>query len=125
MGNPIIWWTNLVFLAVFFWTLIIDAVRRQRSGEENNPNSDRTLTAGLWLLLGWGLHYIPFWAMGRVLYFHHYFPALLYSSMLTAVVFDFFLKAVTGWIGSRVSQAAAATVFHGVLAAVVGALAYR
>lgn len=36
-----------------------------------------------WLFLGWCLHYVPFWAMGRVLYFHHYFPALLYSSMLT------------------------------------------
>jgi hypothetical protein len=36
-----------------------------------------------WLFLGWALHYVPFWAMGRVLYFHHYFPALLFSSMLT------------------------------------------
>lgn len=36
-----------------------------------------------WLFVGWALHYLPFWAMGRVLYFHHYFPALLYSSMIT------------------------------------------
>ena len=74
---------------------------------------------------GWSLHYNPFWAMGRVLYFHHYFPALLYSSMLTAVVFDFFLKAVTNWVKDKVSGAAAATIFHGVLAVVVGTLAYR
>lgn len=44
---------------------------------------DRTLNACGWLVLGWALHYLPFYAMGRILYFHHYFPALLFSSMLT------------------------------------------
>lgn len=29
------------------------------------------------------MHYFPFFLMGRVLYFHHYFPAMLFSSMLT------------------------------------------
>lgn len=35
------------------------------------------------LMLGWLLHYAPFFTMGRILYFHHYFPAMLFSSMLT------------------------------------------
>ena len=39
-------------------------------------------SSGLWLLLGWALHYLPFYLMGRVLYFHHYFPALMFSIML-------------------------------------------
>lgn len=38
------------------------------------------------LLLGWFLHYVPFYTMGRILYYHHYFPAMLFSSMLTGKV---------------------------------------
>lgn len=43
----------------------------------------RSMNAGVWLFTGWILHYLPFWAMGRVLYFHHYFPAVIFNSMLT------------------------------------------
>lgn len=46
-------------------------------------NDSKLLQAAVWLFIGWILHYLPFWAMGRVLYFHHYFPALLFNSMLT------------------------------------------
>lgn len=37
------------------------------------------------LFLGWLLHYMPFYIMGRILYYHHYFPAMLFSSMLTGI----------------------------------------
>ncbi|CAG10648.1 unnamed protein product, partial [Tetraodon nigroviridis] len=38
------------------------------------------------------LHYAPFYAMGRVLYYHHYFPAMLFNSMLTGITLDILLK---------------------------------
>ena len=57
-----------------------------------SPKMQTTLETCLWLFLGWALHYIPFWAMGRVLYFHHYFPAQLYASMITAVVLDYLIQ---------------------------------
>ena len=59
-------------------------------------NKWRSLNAGAWLFTGWILHYLPFWAMGRVLYFHHYFPALIFNSMLTGKLFlcaEFFIPA--------------------------------
>ena len=46
---------------------------------------DRFTSGGLWLLLGWALHYLPFYLMGRVLYFHHYFPALMFCCMLGGI----------------------------------------
>ncbi len=41
------------------------------------------------LALGWGLHYLPFFLMNRQLFLHHYLPALYFSILILAVVFDF------------------------------------
>jgi C-terminal four TMM region of protein-O-mannosyltransferase len=54
----------------------------------------KSLKAGAWLFAGWLLHYLPFWSMGRVLYFHHYFPALIFNSMLTGNWVNFFLAFI-------------------------------
>lgn len=97
LGNPIIWWGNLIFLVIFFFTYVFNAVRHQRGYTDPPPIRDmknRMTTGCAWLFVGWALHYIPFWAMGRVLYFHHYFPALLYSSMITGIILTYFLESL-------------------------------
>lgn len=84
LGNPVIWWSNLVFLALFVLASAATYVHGQRHPDAAPPAHDeRSLSAARWLFGGWLLHYLPFWAMGRVLYFHHYFPALIFNSMLT------------------------------------------
>lgn len=40
------------------------------------------------LFVGWGLHYFPFFLMGRQLFLHHYFPALYFAILLSCTVFD-------------------------------------
>ena len=64
---------------------------------------EKTLGAAAWLFLGWALHYIPFWTMGRVLYVHHYYPALLFSSMLTGVLIDYLLEKVIVMVMNGIS----------------------
>lgn len=43
---------------------------------------DRYVGISSWLFVAWAMHYFPFYLMGRVLYFHHYFPALIFQCML-------------------------------------------
>jgi len=59
------------------------ALKVAPSGSSELPTPAMSLRAAAWLFVGWVLHYLPFWAMGRVLYFHHYFPALIFNSLLT------------------------------------------
>ncbi|XP_055371779.1 protein O-mannosyl-transferase 2 isoform X2 [Condylostylus longicornis] len=58
----------------------------------------KSLNAAAWLFIGWLFHYLPFWAMGRVLYFHHYFPALIFNSMLTGVMFNYITERLPSWL---------------------------
>jgi len=41
-----------------------------------------------YLLTGWALHYLPFWTMHRILYFHQYLPSFFFSTMITGIVLD-------------------------------------
>ncbi|KAL9694071.1 hypothetical protein quinque_013356 [Culex quinquefasciatus] len=104
LGNPVIWWSNLAFLALFVVVFLVEVVKQQRAGDQSetgNGENDfkwRSLRASLWLFGGWILHYLPFYAMGRVLYFHHYFPALVFNSMLAGVMLDYLTARFPTWL---------------------------
>ena len=57
-------------------------------------------------------------AMSRVLYFHHYFPALLYSCMLTAVILDYLMAKVLNLFNHK------ATVYHVLMGIYLSGLVY-
>lgn len=87
LGNPIIWWSNLMFLGLFLCLFLFQCVKQQRGYVRFEENAKRWkhLIGGAMLFCGWLIHYLPFWTMGRVLYFHHYFPALMFNSMLSGM----------------------------------------
>ncbi|XP_042891868.1 protein O-mannosyl-transferase 2-like [Penaeus japonicus] len=101
LGNPIIFWINLVFLMVVPGLIIAHYYRLKR-GHTDKPQvrerKEKMIFACKWLFLAYLFHYIPFYAMDRILYYHHYFPALQFSSMLTAVVMGYLLESLDTWL---------------------------
>uniref|UniRef100_A0A3B4B502 Protein O-mannosyl-transferase 2 n=1 Tax=Periophthalmus magnuspinnatus TaxID=409849 RepID=A0A3B4B502_9GOBI len=87
LGNPVVWWINLVSLVLYLLMAAVASITVQRGFSLEHLRVLRS--GGGLLLLGWLLHYTPFYAMGRVLYYHHYFPAMLFSSMLTGRLYVF------------------------------------
>ncbi|XP_025775153.1 LOW QUALITY PROTEIN: protein O-mannosyl-transferase 2 [Puma concolor] len=107
LGNPVVWWLNLLSIALYLLLGSIIAVAVQRGAHlpaEVEGLSQVLLRGGGQLLLGWILHYFPFFLMGRILYFHHYFPAMLFSSMLTGILWDTLLRL---WAWSLASSSLA------------------
>lgn len=84
LGNPAVYWGSTASLAIFGLLVAWYLIRWQRGYEDLKPAEiDHIHYSGLYPVVGWFLHYLPFVAMGRVTYVHHYYPAL-YFAILTA-----------------------------------------
>jgi len=73
----------------------------------NTRGEDQYFTGHtLWLLTSYSLHYFPFFLMGRVLYFHHYFVAQMFAYLVVVYslepVFFWLSRATRGKVGSQV-----------------------
>ena len=122
LGNPIIFWGNLACLAFFPVLYAWDAFKEHRKHVESakwKMARGKTVSACSWLFLGWFLHYAPFWTMGRVAYFHHYFPAFLFSSMLSAVIITYTARVFSASLPELLGPVFYHTVIGGVLAGAV------
>uniref|UniRef100_A0A665W358 Protein O-mannosyl-transferase 2 n=1 Tax=Echeneis naucrates TaxID=173247 RepID=A0A665W358_ECHNA len=89
LGNPVLWWMNLASLGLYLIMVAVASVALQRGfslSQKRKEHSHVLMRGGGLLLLGWLLHYAPFYTMGRVLYYHHYFPAMLFSSMFLMII---------------------------------------
>ncbi|TPX65618.1 dolichyl-phosphate-mannose---protein mannosyltransferase [Chytriomyces confervae] len=94
LGNPVVWIGSTIALVVFATLCFVYLVRAQRRcGDwKNEEELDDFMFAGKVGVLGWFLHYLPFFIMGRVMYLHHYFPALYFAIILFAFVVDHVAK---------------------------------
>uniref|UniRef100_A0A8D2LNT6 Protein O-mannosyl-transferase 2 n=1 Tax=Varanus komodoensis TaxID=61221 RepID=A0A8D2LNT6_VARKO len=106
LGNPVIWWMNLITIGLYLIMAICLSVAMKRgvqlTAEHKGKLSQVLLHGGGRIMLGWLLHYLPFFMMGRVLYFHHYFPAMLFSTMLTGITWDVLLKFCAGPLSTSI-----------------------
>jgi len=84
LGNPIVYWGSTASLGIFGFIFLWYLIRWQRGyAELSQADIDHIHYSGLYPVLGWVLHYVPFMLMSRVTYVHHYYPAL-YFAILTA-----------------------------------------
>ncbi|KAI8141824.1 glycosyltransferase family 39 protein [Fennellomyces sp. T-0311] len=89
-GNVFGWWLAIGGVAVYCGVMLADTLARRRGIEPiDEPLRHRFISsAGLFLIL-WLAHYLPFFAMGRSLFLHHYLPAATCNYLLLGAVFQF------------------------------------
>ena len=93
LGNPAVYWGSTASLAILGAIVGWYLLRWQRGYRElKQPEIDHIHYAGLYPVLGWFLHYLPFVMMGRVTYVHHYYPALYYAILVFGFVVDWFTR---------------------------------
>ncbi|KAK3717915.1 hypothetical protein QZH41_008311 [Actinostola sp. cb2023] len=101
LGNPVIWWFILALAVYFTMMFSFYAIRNQRGyidRPQEQAHRKHIESIGLWLLLAWALHYFPFYTMGRVLYFHHYFPAYLFSAMFAGIMCEYMCDVLSSFV---------------------------
>jgi len=90
LGNPFIWWFAFAAILGFGVFSLFYILRRQRKIVyvwAKNEWFDYCYR-GLITFLGWALHYLPFYIMGRVLYLHHYFPTIYFGIFVIGFMVD-------------------------------------
>ncbi|KAL2758614.1 glycosyltransferase family 39 protein [Sodiomyces alcalophilus JCM 7366] len=90
LGNPVVWWSSTAAVAIYVVFKAIAVLRWQRScGDYDNATFKRFDYEVGSSVLGWALHYFPFYLMARQLFLHHYFPALYFAVIALCQIFDF------------------------------------
>ncbi|KKA17081.1 Dolichyl-phosphate-mannose-protein mannosyltransferase [Rasamsonia emersonii CBS 393.64] len=95
IGNPLIWWSSSLAIAIYVIFKGIAILRWQRSyGDYQNITFKRFDYEIGTTALAWAFHYFPFYLMARQLFLHHYLPALYFAIMALSQMFDFVLNRI-------------------------------
>ncbi|KAE9372124.1 glycosyltransferase family 39 protein [Stipitochalara longipes BDJ] len=93
LGNPLVYWFSTASLGIVAVMVAWYLVRWQRGYEDlKQDDIDQIHYAALYPILGWFLHYLPFVAMARVTYVHHYYPALYFAILNLGFVTNWMLS---------------------------------
>lgn len=105
-GNPFTWYLSSICVVSAPMALLAKVIKRKR-----RRRSLKFLRRDGFLVFltscGWLLHYVPFFFVGRVLYFHHYYPALFFALFSVC----YFLKNVSFLFLAAVTSVAITSFF--------------
>ncbi|KGO47057.1 Glycosyl transferase, family 39 [Penicillium expansum] len=102
LGNPLVYWGSTATLGGFGLLFLWYLLRWQRGYNDlSNEEISHIHYSGVYPVIGWVLHYLPFIIMARVTYVHHYYPALYYAILN----FGFCVDWVTRKMNPRLSAA--------------------
>ncbi|KAI9322162.1 glycosyltransferase family 39 protein [Dichotomocladium elegans] len=89
-GNVFGWWLSVGALAIYAGVMLADILARRRGIEPiEEPLRHRFISSAGFFVILWVFHYIPFFAMGRSLFLHHYLPAATCNYLLLGAIFQF------------------------------------
>ena len=89
IGNPLLWWTASLSVVGYSALLGFYLLRRRRRKYDVDEDEWRRYVSIGWLFVGgWAMHYLPFFAMGRALFLHHYLPASIFKVLLLPCLLD-------------------------------------
>jgi dolichyl-phosphate-mannose-protein mannosyltransferase len=90
LGNPFIWWTCSISVALYACLWIVDRIALRRGIERWDEKLRSFWDRGTgFMFIGWLLHWLPFFVLGRQLFLHHYLPSFIFSVFVTAGLFDY------------------------------------
>jgi dolichyl-phosphate-mannose-protein mannosyltransferase len=90
MGNMFTWWSVSAAVLLYVAVKGLAVLRWQRGFADYKylPFKRFDYEVGS-TMLGWALHYFPFFLMARQLFLHHYFPALYFGIIALCQTYDF------------------------------------
>jgi dolichyl-phosphate-mannose-protein mannosyltransferase len=90
IGNMFTWWSVSAAILVYVAIKGLAVLRWQRGFTDYAyvPFKRFDYEVGS-TMLGWALHYFPFYLMARQLFLHHYFPALYFGIIALCQTYDF------------------------------------
>ncbi|CAI7648912.1 unnamed protein product [Penicillium glandicola] len=113
LGNPLVYWGSTAALGGFGLLFLWYLLRWQRGYNDlSNEEISHIHYSGLYPVIGWVLHYLPFIIMARVTYVHHYYPALYYAILNFGFCVD--------WVTRKMNPKLSAVVYAFLYVIIVG-----
>ncbi|XP_055530807.1 protein O-mannosyltransferase 1 [Wyeomyia smithii] len=99
LGNLVIWYSATFAIVVYGSLLVFYLIRRRRKIFDLSENEWQQFRfGGEIFLVGYFIHYLPYFFMERTLFLYNYLPALLYKILLLCFVLEHIQLAIRKFV---------------------------